>query len=126
VTVVANSLQLEFTLEAAERLAGKGIQVEVIDPRTLSPLDEETILDSVAKTHHLVVVHEAWVTGGYGGEIAAIVADKGFSSLHGPVKRVGAKQVPIPFSPPLENYVLPEVEDICQAVEECLAKGDKP
>jgi pyruvate/2-oxoglutarate/acetoin dehydrogenase E1 component len=83
-------------------------------------LDEDTILNSVKKTHHAIVVHETWMTGGYGAEIAAIIADKAINYLDGPVKRVGAKHVPIPFSPVLENYVLPQVETIRQAVEQAL------
>jgi acetoin:2,6-dichlorophenolindophenol oxidoreductase subunit beta len=74
------------------------------------------ILESVARTHHLVVCHETWVNCGYGAEIASLVADQGFQHLAGPVKRVGAKHVPIPFSPALENFVLPQADDICTAV----------
>ncbi len=121
VTVIATSLQVHKSLEAADRLREKGLSVEVVDPRTLDPLDEDTILASVEKTGHAVIVHEAWTRGGYGGEIAAIIADKGIDYLDGPVKRVGAKHVPIPFSPNLENYVLPQVDDICAAVEQSLA-----
>ena len=120
VTVVANSLMAHHALEAAEYLDGKGISVEVIDPMTLDPLDEDTILQSLKKTHHLVVVHEANLTGGYGGHIAAIAADKAFHDLQGPVKRVGARHVPIPFSKPLEDFVLPGVGDIVKAVQETL------
>ncbi|MGQ9585803.1 MAG: alpha-ketoacid dehydrogenase subunit beta [Anaerolineae bacterium] len=119
-TVVATAFQVHKSLEAAKRLAAEGIEIEIVDPRTLDPLDEETILESVEKTGHAVVVHETWVTGGYGGEIAAIIADKGIHYLDGPVKRVGAKHTPIPFSPPLENYILPQVEDIVQAVRATL------
>lgn len=121
VTVIATSLQVHKALEAADRLMEKDISVEIVDPRTLDPLDEDTILSSVEKTGHAVIVHEAWTKGGYGGEIAAIIADKGIDYLDGPVKRVGAKHVPIPFSPNLENYVLPQVDDICAAVEQSLA-----
>jgi pyruvate/2-oxoglutarate/acetoin dehydrogenase E1 component len=121
VTVIATSLQVHKALEAADRLMEKDIRVEIVDPRTLDPLDEDTILSSVEKTGHAVIVHEAWTKGGYGGEIAAIIADKGIDYLDGPVKRVGAKHVPIPFSPNLEDYVLPQVDDICAAVEQSLA-----
>ena len=120
-TVVATGLQVHNALEAADKLMEQGISIEIIDPRTLDPLDEETILSSVAKTNHAVIVHETWTRGGYGGEIAAIIADKGINYLDGPVKRVGAKHAPIPFSPTLENYVLPQVDDICVAVEQSLA-----
>lgn len=121
VTVIATSLQVHKALEAADRLMEKDISVEIVDPRTLDPLDEDTILSSVEKTGHAVIVHEAWTKGGYGGEIAAIIADEGIDYLDGPVKRVGAKHVPIPFSPNLEDYVLPQVDDICAAVEQSLA-----
>lgn len=120
-TVVATGMQVHNALEAAEELAQKGIDIEIIDPRTLDPLDEETILSSVAKTNRAVIVHEAWTKGGYGAEIAAVIADKGINDLDGPVKRVGAKHTPIPFSPSLENYVLPQVDDICTAVEQTMA-----
>ncbi|MFB0546439.1 MAG: alpha-ketoacid dehydrogenase subunit beta [Anaerolineae bacterium] len=121
VTVIATSLQVHKALEAADKLMEKDISVEIVDPRTIDPLDEDTILSSVEKTGHAVIVHEAWTKGGYGGEIAAIIVDKGIDYLDGPVKRVGAKHVPIPFSPNLENYVLPQVDDICAAVEQSLA-----
>lgn len=117
-TVVATSLQVHKSQEAAKTLATKGIEIEIVDPRTLYPLDEATILASVRKTGKLVIVHETWITGGYGAEIAAIVADKGINFLDAPIKRVGAKHAPIPFSPVLENYVLPQVEDIIAAVEQ--------
>jgi pyruvate dehydrogenase E1 component beta subunit len=119
-SVVASAMQLQMALEAAERLAGEGVSVEIIDPRTIAPLDTVTILDSVARTRHLVVCHETWVDCGYGAEIAAVVADQGFRHLKGPVKRVGARHVPIPFSPVLENFVLPQVDDICVAVKQAL------
>jgi pyruvate/2-oxoglutarate/acetoin dehydrogenase E1 component len=122
VTVLASALQLQLASEAAECLAEEGIRVELIDPRTLDPLDTASILASVARTHHLVVCHETWTTGGYGAEIAARVADQGFRDLAGPVKRVGAKHVPIPFSPALEKVVLPQVDDICGAVKETLGR----
>ena len=120
VTVVATSMQVYKALEAAEELERKGINIEIIDPRTLVPLDEDTIMRSVAKTNHAVIVHETWTNGGYGAEIAARIADHGIDYLDGPVKRVGARHVPIPFSPPLENYVLPQVETIVAAVEATL------
>ena len=120
VTVIATSMQVHKALDAAEELAREGIQMELIDPRSLVPLDEETILRSLAKTNHAVIVHETWTNGGYGAEIAARIADKGIDYLDGPVKRVGAKHVPIPFSPPLENFVLPQIETIVAAVKETL------
>lgn len=120
-TVIATGLQVHNAVKAGNKLAARGISVELIDPRTLDPLDEDAILASVRKTKHAVIVHETWTRGGYGGEIAALIAEKGIHYLDGPIKRVGAKHVPIPFSPVLENYVLPQVDDICAAVEESLA-----
>jgi pyruvate/2-oxoglutarate/acetoin dehydrogenase E1 component len=108
-------------LEAATVLEADGIDAEVIDPRTLDPLDEDTILASVRRTGHAVIVHETWERGGYGGEIAAIIADRAWGELRGPIKRVGAKHTPIPFSPVLENFVLPQVDDIRAAVHAALA-----
>jgi pyruvate dehydrogenase E1 component beta subunit len=116
-TVVANSKMLHMALEAADKLAAEGLDIEVVDPRTIDPLDMDTILASVEKTNHLVVVHETWTNGGYGGEIAAHVADRGIGFLDGPIKRVGARHSPIPFSPALENFILPQVEDIVEAVK---------
>ena len=117
-TVVATSLQVHQAMKAAEQLEKEGISCEIIDPRTVDPLDEEAILASVKKTRHVVIVHEEWLTGGYGAEIASIIADKGLFDLDGPIKRVAAKNAPIPFSPVLENFVLPQVEDIVQAVRQ--------
>ncbi|HTY46401.1 MAG TPA: alpha-ketoacid dehydrogenase subunit beta [Methanomassiliicoccales archaeon] len=116
VTVVATSFTVEMALEASATLAGEGIEVEVVDPRTLVPLDEETILESVRRTGRLVVVHEAWRRGGTGAEIAALVAEKAFNALRAPILRVAAENVPIPFSPVLERFVLPDSEKIVQAV----------
>jgi pyruvate/2-oxoglutarate/acetoin dehydrogenase E1 component len=116
VTVVALSDMVGFALKAAERLAQEGISLEVIDPRTLAPLDIETILRSVRKTGRLVVAHEACVTGGVGAEIASRVAYQAFDYLAAPIERVGAKDSPIPFSPILEREILPDDEDVVEAV----------
>ena len=120
VTIVATAMQVHRSLEAAAGLEKEGISAEVIDPRTLDPLDEEAILCSVTKTGHLVTVHEAWERGGFGGEVAAIVADRAYRELRGPIKRVGARHTPIPFSPVLENHILPQVDDITAAVHATL------
>jgi pyruvate/2-oxoglutarate/acetoin dehydrogenase E1 component len=116
VTVVALSDMVDFSLKAAERLAGEGISLEVIDPRTLVPLDIETIVQSVKKTGRLVVAHEACITGGVGAEIASQVAYHAFDYLAAPIERVGAKDSPIPFSPILEQEILPDDQDIIDAV----------
>jgi len=120
VTIVALSDMVDFSLKAAEQLAAEGISVEVIDPRTLVPLDIETIVRSVQKTGRLVVAHEACVTGGVGAEIAAQVAYRAFDYLVAPIERVGAKDSPIPFSPVLERAILPDERDVIAAVHRVL------
>jgi pyruvate dehydrogenase E1 component beta subunit len=120
VTIVAWSRMVPFSLEAAKRLAAEGIEAEVVDPRTLVPLDEESILTSVAKTGRLVVVGEAPRRGGYGAEIAATVAERGHDLLRSPIVRVGAANTPIPMAPALERVVLPQVEGIVDAVRRCV------
>ena len=121
VTVVATGRQVHTATEAAQQLEQDGVSAEVVDLRTLAPLDTKTILDSVAKTRHAVVVTESWSFCGVGAEVAAVLADEGLAHLDGPVKRVGAKHVPIPFSPPLENYVLPSPGTVVEAVRGALA-----
>ncbi len=116
VTIVATAQAVHTALGAAEALSGNGVSVEVLDPRTLNPLDEETILGSVRKTHRLVIVHEAVKFGGPGAEIAAMVAEKAFDRLDAPILRVAAPFVPVPFSPPLEKEYIPSVEKVVQAV----------
>jgi len=112
VTVVATSLMVTRALNAAQELEKRGIGIEVIDPRTLYPLDKEAILASVQKTGRLLVVHQACKTGGFGGEIAAMVAEEGFDSLVSPIRRLGSYDVPVPFSPKLEDFVIPNEERI--------------
>jgi len=116
VTVVAISDMVGFSLKAADKLADEGISVEVIDPRTLMPFDIDTIVQSVQKTGRLVVAHEACVTGGVGGEIGSQVAYRAFDYLAAPVERVGAKDSPIPFAPILEREILPDDQDVVEAV----------
>jgi acetoin:2,6-dichlorophenolindophenol oxidoreductase subunit beta len=122
VTVVALSRLVPEALDAAEELAADGIEVEVIDPRTLVPLDLEAILESVARTHRLVVAHEAVRTGGFGAELAAQVQEAAFDELDGPIERVGAPYAPIPFSPPLEDAYLPGRAEVVAAVRRALAR----
>ncbi|MBM9613853.1 alpha-ketoacid dehydrogenase subunit beta [Desulfobulbus rhabdoformis] len=117
VTIVALSKMVYSALEAAETLAAKGISAEVVDPRTVSPLDMDSILTSVKKTHSLVIAHEAVKIAGAGAEIAAQVAEDAIDYLDAPIMRVGAPFVPVPFSPPLEEAFLPNAEDIVAAVE---------
>jgi 2-oxoisovalerate dehydrogenase E1 component len=118
ITLITYGMMVQKSLEAARKLEIHGVSVEVIDIRTINPLDEETILRSVKKTNRVLVVHEDTRTGGFGAEIAAIIADKAFEYLEAPVKRIGATDTPIPFSPPLESAVLPQEDWIFEALEE--------
>jgi pyruvate dehydrogenase E1 component beta subunit len=115
-TIVAWSKMVHLSLEAAGWLAREGIEVEVVDIRTLVPLDEEAILASVARTGRLVIVQEAPERGGFGAEIATVVASKGFSSLRTAIRRVAGRNVPLPMAPKLENEVLPQTPRIVDAV----------
>ncbi|HWT82070.1 MAG TPA: alpha-ketoacid dehydrogenase subunit beta [Candidatus Methylomirabilis sp.] len=116
VTVVATGLMVSKSLTAAAALAAEGIEAEVVDPRTLVPLDKGTIIESVKKTGRLVVVHEAVKRGGFGGEVAGIIAEEAFDYLDAPIKRVAGKNVPIAFNEVLEKRAVPDVEDIVSAV----------
>lgn len=115
VTIVATMAMVPRALYAADQLAREGISAEVIDPRTLRPLDEELILASVQKTNRLVVAHEAWTQGGFGGEVAALVMEKAFDWLDAPVMRVGAPPVPMPYNDELERFVIPSQQRIADA-----------
>lgn len=118
VTVVALSLMVQHALKAAEVLAIEGISVEIVDPRTVSPLDVETILQSVAKTGRLLVVDEAFGPCGFASEIAAHVADAGFNDLDAPIKRLHGAFAPTPYAPSLERVVVPDVERVVTAIRE--------
>jgi pyruvate/2-oxoglutarate/acetoin dehydrogenase E1 component len=118
ITVVAWGRTVNDALSAAEELADEGFSVEVVDVRTLSPLDKEAILNSVRKTGRVVVAHEAVKTGGFGGEIAAIIAEEAFDYLDAPVKRVGALFAPLSFCPALEDYCLPDKGQLIAAIKE--------
>lgn len=122
ITVVATAMMVGRALSAAEKLAGNGISLEVVDPRTLSPLDEQTILNSVKKTHRLLIVHEEVKFAGSGAEIAAMVAEKAFDYLDAPIVRIGAPFTPVPFSPPLEQEFIPSEEKIIQAAKKMMGK----
>lgn len=118
VTVVGISRMVRHALDAADQLAAEGIEAEVVDPRTLSPLDRDTILASVEKTHRLVIVDEDNPLCSVAATIAAIVADEGFDSLDAPIKCVTAPHSPVPFSPPLEQAYIPSPERIADTVRE--------
>jgi len=116
-TIVATSKMVHTAVEAAAKLAENGISAEVIDPRTMLPLDTETIVASVKKTHRLIIVHEAVKFAGAGAEIAAQVAELAFDYLDGPILRVAAPFTPVPFSPPLEQAFIPGVAQVLGAVQ---------
>ncbi len=118
VTLWGTFFMLHKALEVAEELAKEGISVEVIDPRTLVPLDKKTLIESVKKTGRLVLVTEETKTGATTAEIAAIVQEEAFDWLDAPIKRVNAPDVPVPFSPPLEQYFIPSHKRIAEAIRE--------
>ncbi|HEV8001946.1 MAG TPA: dehydrogenase E1 component subunit alpha/beta [Planctomycetaceae bacterium] len=120
VTVVALALMARHVLQVAETLAGEGLSIEVIDPRTIAPLDVDTVLESVAKTGRLLIIDEAFGPFGVGAEIAAQVADRGFDELDAPIRRLNGVHTPTPYSPPLEAAVVPDVAAIGRAIRELL------
>jgi pyruvate dehydrogenase E1 component beta subunit len=121
-TIVATSIMVSRSLEAAEQLAEEGIDIEVIDPRTLKPLDTETIVNSVKKTGKVLLVHEAAKTGGYAGELAAVIAEsEAFGYLDAPIQRLAGRDMPIPYNRTLEYNTVPQVENIIEAARD-LAK----
>jgi pyruvate/2-oxoglutarate/acetoin dehydrogenase E1 component len=121
VTVITYGFMVYKALAAAGKLSQEGIEVEVVDPRTLSPLDRETLASSVKKTHKAVVVHEAPKTGGFGGELVAVVTEDAFDYLDAPILRVAAPDTPIPFSPPMEKFYFPDEDRIVEGVKKVLA-----
>ncbi len=120
ITILTYSRMTYLCLEAAEQLAKEEIDVEIVDLRTLKPLDFALIAESVKKTYNVLIVHEACLTGGFGAEIAARIGEELFDYLDAPVMRIGAKDVPIPFSPVMEGFVLPKVSDVVEGVKKVL------
>jgi pyruvate dehydrogenase E1 component beta subunit len=121
ISVIALGAMVPKALAAAESLAGEGVSVEVVDPRTLRPLDGDTLVASVRKTGRAVIVHEANIFGGFGGEIAALLADEAFSALKAPIKRIGGKEAPVPVSPSMESAVVPGEKDIVRIARDLIA-----
>jgi 2-oxoisovalerate dehydrogenase E1 component beta subunit len=115
VTLVTYGAMVYTAMEAAERLEEEGIEMEVIDLRTLLPFDREAVIESVKKTSKAIILHEATRTGGMAGEITAVINEEAFEYLDGPVMRVTAIDTPVPYAPPLEEYFLPQVEDVLKA-----------
>ncbi len=123
ITLIATSSMVGLALAAAEQLAGEGIEAEVIDPRTLTPLDEAALADSVKKTSRCIVIDEGYQRFGVTAELAAVVAQQAFYYLDAPVERIGAMDVPIPFSPVLEDQTIPNVEKVVQAARRLAGKA---
>ncbi len=122
-TIIATSIEVYRSLEAAEQLAQEGIDVEVVDPRTLKPLDEETLIRSVMKTGRVLIVHEAVKVGGYGGELAAVIAgSEAFDYLDAPIVRLGGRDMPIPYNRNLEYHTVPQVENIVEAARDLVQR----
>jgi pyruvate dehydrogenase E1 component beta subunit len=123
-TIVATSVMVPRALEAAATLSQEGLQVEILDPRTLSPLDDEPIIESVIKTGRALIVHEAVQTGGFGAEVAArLAASRAFDYLESPIKRLAGLDIPIPYNRNLERHAVPQVEDIVREARK-LARGE--
>jgi len=120
-TVIGYSSSVHWALEAAEEIAKEGVEVEVLDLRTLLPYDKESILESVKKTNKVIITHEATLTGGIGGEIAAFISQHAFEYLDGPITRLAAIDTPVPYSPPLEAYFLPNKDKMLAAMRELAA-----
>jgi acetoin:2,6-dichlorophenolindophenol oxidoreductase subunit beta len=123
VTVIATGRLVHESLAAAAEAEKDGISVEVVDPRTLQPLDEETLVASVKKTNRAVVAHEAVVRMGWGAEVAAVLQHQAFDWLDAPIERVGAKFVPLPFAPVMEEFVVPHADDVLEAIKRTVSRN---
>jgi pyruvate dehydrogenase E1 component beta subunit len=118
-TIFATAIMVKKSLEAAEKLAEEGIEVEIVDPRSLKPLDIDTLVNSVKKTSKLLIVHEASKTGGFGGEIAALIAEsEAFGYLDAPIIRLAGRDMPMPYNRTLEYHTVPQVENIVEKARE--------
>jgi 2-oxoisovalerate dehydrogenase E1 component beta subunit len=120
-TIVTYGAMLYRALEVAERLSENGVEAEIIDLRTLLPLDQETLLESVSRTNKVLIVHEDTRTGGVGAEVAARLAESAFEHLDGPILRVASRDCGVPYSAPLEDAFLPQVDDILRACDQLAA-----
>lgn len=120
ITIVATQTALKLAHEAAAIMEKEGVSVEIIDPRTIMPLDKETIINSVAKTGRLVIAHEGPKFGGFGAEISALISEDVFEYLRSPIKRVTSLDVPVAFAPVMEDYILPRTEHVVKACKEVM------
>jgi pyruvate dehydrogenase E1 component beta subunit len=123
VTVIATGPLVQRSLAAAEQAEAEGISVEIVDPRTLSPLDEDSLVESVKKTNRAVVAHEAVTRMGFGAEVAAVLQEKAFDWLDAPIERVGAKFAPLAFAPVMEQFSIPQAADVLAAIKRTLGKS---
>jgi pyruvate/2-oxoglutarate/acetoin dehydrogenase E1 component len=124
VTVIATGRLVHEALAAAKEAEQEGISVEVVDPRTLLPLDEDALISSVKKTNRCVVAHEAVVRGGFGAEVAAVIQYGAFDWLDAPIERVGAKFSPLPFAPVMEEFVVPHANDVLEAIRRTVGRNN--
>ncbi|HLM34650.1 MAG TPA: alpha-ketoacid dehydrogenase subunit beta [Gaiellaceae bacterium] len=122
VTVIAIGPLVHRTVAAAKEAEKDGISVEIVDPRTLQPLDEETLVESVKKTNRAVVAHEAVTRMGFGAEVTAVLQEQAFDWLDAPIERVGAKFAPLPFAPVMEQFVIPQPEDVLAAIRRTMGR----
>jgi pyruvate dehydrogenase E1 component beta subunit len=124
VTVIATGRLVHEALAAAHEAEQEGVSVEVVDPRTLQPLDEEALIASVKKTHRCVVAHEAVTRWGFGAEVAAVVQHAAFDFLDAPIERVGSRFAPLPFAPVMEQFVIPHSDDVLAAIYRTVQRGN--
>jgi pyruvate/2-oxoglutarate/acetoin dehydrogenase E1 component len=122
VTVIATGPLVHRSLAAAKEAEADGISVEIVDPRTLQPLDEEALVASVRKTNRAVVAHEAVTRMGFGAEVAAVLGEQAFDWLDAPIERVGAKFTPLPFAPVMEQFVIPQPADVLAAIRRTVGR----
>jgi 2-oxoisovalerate dehydrogenase E1 component beta subunit len=120
-TIITFGAMVLTAIDAAEELEKEGLDIEIIDLRTLAALDKDAILKSVKKTSKAILLHEASRTGGIGGELAAIIAEEAFEWLDAPIIRVASIDTPVPYSPPLEDYYLPQIKDVVEAARKLAA-----
>jgi pyruvate/2-oxoglutarate/acetoin dehydrogenase E1 component len=124
VTVIATGRMVHESLKAAAQAEEEGISVEVVDPRTLQPLDDDALVASVEKTNRCVTAHEAITRGGFGAEVAAVIQERAFDYLDAPIERVGSKFAPLAFAPVMEQYVVPPADDVLAAIRRTVGRGD--
>jgi 2-oxoisovalerate dehydrogenase E1 component beta subunit len=121
ITIVTYGAMVYIALDAAKELEKEGIDLEVLDLRSLLPFDREAVLDSVRKTNKVILLHEDTRIGGFAGELAAIISDEAFEYLDGPIRRITAPDTPVPYSPPMEEFFLPKVTDVMRVARELYA-----